>query len=815
MAESFDIGQKISEIEAELANLDHHRGQLLDELTQLRRQLFQKDSLAQLPLHLHGIEINNQSAQEGKIRLFRSLFKGREDVFPRRFENSKTGKSGYAPVCGNEWQAGICQKPKIACQECNFRAFVQVSDETIRNHLKGNDPNDRSGRDFTMGVYPLLADESCWFLAADFDKSTWTEDAITFLETCVSYQVPAVLERSRSGNGGHVWIFFETPVPAVLARKLGALLLTSTMNRRPEIGMDSYDRLFPSQDTLPRGGFGNLIALPLQKKPREQNNSVFLDNDLNPYSDQWAFLSSIQKMAHQDLERILKNVQDEGEITGVRAVVLDETENEPWKLTPSRKYKEPPITGPLPDQLNLVISNQIYIEKEGLPAPLRNRLIRLTAFQNPEFYKAQAMRLSTFGKPRIISCCEEYPKHLALPRGCQEELLQLLGELKIKTRLIDERAAGDPLLLNFQGTLRPEQQHAADQLIKHDIGVLSASTAFGKTVIGAWLIAQRKVNTLVIVHRRQLMDQWVESLQSFLGLGKKEIGQIGGGKYKITGTVDVAMIQSLINKGTVNDLVGNYGHIIVDECHHISAASFEQVIRQAKARFITGLSATVTRQDGHHPIIFMQCGPVRYRVDDRQQAAARSFTHKVIVCRTNFVLPSRADNTPEPGIQEVYAMLAANLHRNQMIVDDVVEAVHTGRSPVLLTERREHLTYFADTLADKVKNIIVLSGGMGRKQRILLMDQLKNIPEDEERLIIATGRYLGEGFDDARLDTLFLALPIAWRGTVAQYAGRLHRNYDRKSEVIIYDYVDDQVPVLAGMFGKRKKGYKAIGYELS
>jgi len=814
MAESFDIERKISEIEAELANLDHHRNQLLDELTQLRRQLLQKDSPAQLLLNIQGIKVNNQSSQEEKIRLFRSLFKGREDVFPRRFENSKTGKSGYAPVCRNEWQAGICQKPKIACQKCNFRAFVQVNDEIIRDHLMGIDPNDRSGRDFTIGVYPLLADESCWFLAADFDKSTWTEDAKTFLETCVSYQVPAVLERSRSGNGGHVWIFFETPVPAVLARKLGSLLLTSTMNRRPEIGMDSYDRLFPSQDTLPRGGFGNLIALPLQKKPREQNNSVFLDNDLNPYSDQWAFLSSIQKMAHQDLERIVKNVQDEGEITGARAVVLDETENEPWKLTPSRKYKEPPITGPLPDQLSLVISNQIYIEKEGLPAPLRNRLIRLAAFQNPEFYKAQAMRLSTFGKPRIISCCEEYPKHLGLPRGCQEELLQALGELKIKTKMIDERATGDPLLLNFQGMLRPEQQLAADQLIRHDIGVLSASTAFGKTVIGAWLIAQRKVNTLVIVHRRQLMDQWVESLQSFLGLGKKEIGQIGGGKHKITGTVDVAMIQSLINKGTVNDLVGNYGHIIVDECHHISAASFEQVIRQAKARFITGLSATVTRQDGHHPIIFMQCGPVRYRVDDRQQAAARSFTHKVIVRRTNFVLPIRADNTPEPGIQEVYALLAADLRRNQMIIEDVVEAIHTGRSPVLLTERREHLTYFADTLADKVKNIIVLSGGMGSKQRILLMDELKRIPEDEERLIIATGRYLGEGFDDARLDTLFLALPIAWRGTVAQYAGRLHRNYDRKSEVIIYDYLDEQVPVLAGMFGKRKKGYKAIGYEV-
>ncbi|MBA4421173.1 MAG: restriction endonuclease subunit R [Anaerolinea sp.] len=814
MAETFDIGQNISEIEAELANLDRRRGQLLDELTQFRRQLLQKDSPSQIPLPLQGISINNQSSQEEKIRLFRSLFNGREDVFPRRFENSKTGKSGYAPVCRNEWQAGICQKPKIACQDCNFRAFITVSDEIIRNHLKGNDPNDRANRDFTIGVYPLLIDETCWFLVVDFDKSTWAEDTKAFLDTCASYQVPAALERSRSGNGGHVWIFFEKPISAAFARKLGALMLTKTMNRRPEIGMDSYDRLFPSQDTLPKGGFGNLIALPLQKKPRERDNSVFVDQDLNPYPDQWTFLSSIQKMTRQVLERIVKNVQDEGEITGVRAVILDDTENEPWKLTSSRKYKEPRITGPLPGHLNLVISNQIYIEKEGLPAPLRNRIVRLAAFQNPEFYKAQAMRLSTFGKPRIISCCEEYPKHLALPRGCQEELLQVLGDLKIKTVVLDERVTGDPLLLNFQGSLRLEQQLAADQIIKHDIGVLSASTAFGKTVIGAWLIAQRKVNTLVIVHRKQLMDQWVESLQSFLGLGKKEVGQIGGGKHKITGTVDVAMIQSLVDKGTVNDLVGNYGHIIVDECHHISAASFEQVIRQAKARFITGLSATVIRQDGHHPIIFMQCGPVRYRIDDCQQAASRSFTHRVIVRKTGFTLPAQLNDTSQPGIQEIYAMLALDSTRNQMIVDDVVKTVHTGRSPVLLTERREHLAYFTDTLAGKVKNIIVLSGGMGRKQRILLMDELKRIPEDEERLIIATGRYLGEGFDDARLDTLFLALPIAWRGIVAQYAGRLHRNYDRKSEVIIYDYVDDQVPVLAGMFGKRKKGYKAIGYEV-
>ena len=808
MEEPSDIEKKIAEIEAELASVNHRRTQLLDELANLRQRSMGKNSPAQLSVHLREAPVTNQSSQEQKIQLFRSLFKGREDVYARRFESVKTGKTGYAPVHINEWIA----ESKGHHLGHDTRAFVPVNDEVIRNHLRGFDSQEYPGKDYTIGVYPLLTDETCWFLAIDFDKFTWSEDTRAFLDTCVSYQVPVALERSRSGNGGHVWIFFETPVYAALARRLGTLLLTNTMSRRPEIGMDSYDRLFPSQDTMPKGGFGNLIALPLQKKPREQNNSVFVDQNLNPYPDQWAFLSSIQKMTLQDLERIVKNVQDEGEITGVRAVVLDETVNEPWKLAPSRKYKEPPISGFLPNQLSLVISNQIYIEKEALPASLRNRIIRLAAFQNPEFYKAQAMRLSTYGKPRIISCCEEYPKHLALPRGCYEELSQLLGELDIKLTLQDERYNGTPISYSFHGALRPEQQLAGNRLINHDFGVLSASTAFGKTVIGAWLIAQRKVNTLVIVHRRQLMDQWIESLQSFLGLENNEIGQLGGGKRKATGLIDVAMVQSLVKKGIVNDLVGNYGHVIVDECHHISAVSFEQVIRQAKARFITGLSATVTRQDGHHPIIFMQCGPIRYQVDDRQQAASRSFTHKVIVRRTGFTLPNQWDNTIQPGIQKIYAMLALDELRNQMIVEDVVEAIQAGRSPVLLTERREHLAYFVDVLADRVKNIFVLSGGMGRKQRNLLMDQLKSISEDEERLIIATGRYLGEGFDDARLDTLFLALPIAWRGTVAQFAGRLHRNYGRKSEVIIYDYVDDRVPVLAGMFGKRKKGYTAIGY---
>jgi len=380
--------------------------------------------------------------------------------------------------------------------------------------------------------------------------------------------------------------------------------------------------------------------------------------------------------------------------------------------------------------------------------------------------------------------------------------------------LTDERFAETSLNLQFQGKLRAEQQQAADALLQHDIGVLSASTAFGKTVVAAYLTAQRQTNTLVVVHRRQLLDQWIEALSRFLDLSPKKIGQIGGGKRNPTGQIDVAMVQSLVRKGVVNDIVGDYGHLIIDECHHISAVSFEQVVRQSKAKYVTGLSATVVRKDGHHPIIFMQCGPVRYRVDDRKQAEKRLFDHKVIVRPTNFHLPSYLQNVTSLPIQDVYAALVKDDARNQLIVEDVITAVQAKRFPVLLTERREHLNLLAGLLAEHIQHVIVMAGGMGKKQRKQLLDQVANIPADQPRVIVATGRYLGEGFDDERLNTLFLALPISWRGTLTQYAGRLHRLNAAKKDVIIYDYVDFGVPVLAKMYTKRRTGYKGIGYEI-
>lgn len=812
MKNSIEIERKIVNAQKELVELDARRSALLEMIKQLQEE---KNLLAKASTTSSQGQslVSNQSSEAEKISLFRGLFKEREDVYPRRFESRKTGKTGYQPACANEWIKGICEKPKIKCGECENRKFLPLTDEVIRNHLLGMNPESRSKDDFTIGVYPLLVDETCWFIAIDFDKSSWTDDSKAFLETCKSHNVPSYLERSRSGNGGHVWIFFSEPLETTLVRKMASFLLTETMERRPEMGLDSYDRLFPNQDTMPKGGFGNLIALPLQKRPRESENSVFLNEDFIPHPDQWAFLSQVRRMNQNEIKAIVYEAERQGRVIGVREVITDEKDDEPWAAPPSRRRKQPPIVGPLPDQIELVLGNQIYIEKEGLPPALLNRLVRLAAFQNPEFYKAQAMRLPIYNKPRIINCCEDFPKHIGLPRGCLDEVIDLLNDLRIEPKIIDKRIGGNPIALGFQGVLRPDQEEAAISMLSHEIGVLAATTAFGKTVVAAYLVAVRAANTLILVHRRQLLDQWVDRLSIFLGLDQKDIGQIGGGKRKPSGIVDVALIQSLSRKGVVDDIVGTYGHLVVDECHHISARSFEIVARQCKARYVTGLSATVIRKDGHHPIIFMQCGPVRHRVDERKEAAARPFEHKVIVRKTGFKIDKDVDLEDLP-IHKLYTALANDENRNNLIIDDVISAVDKKRSPILLTERKEHLALLRDRLSPFIKNLIVLKGGTGQRQRQQIAKEINSIPEDEERLIVATGRYLGEGFDDARLDTLFLALPVSWRGILSQYAGRLHRLHDMKEEVLIYDYIDPEVPVLAKMYRRRLAGYKAIGYEI-
>ena len=799
-----DLHRLITQAEKQLAQLDRERAHLLKCLSALREQRAVAGRLAVVA----SPPLTEALSDAELVSIMRRLFHGREDVYARRWESAKTGRSGYGPACKNEWVRGLCQKPQAKCADCLQREFLPLTDEVVHEHVFGG----RGGREITVGIYPLLPDETCWFLAADFDKASWEADAVAFLQICREFRVPAALERSRSGTGGHVWVFFAEPIAAPLARRLGSFLLTQTMERRPEIGLDSYDRLFPNQDTMPQGGFGNLIALPLQLAPRQRGNSVFVDDDLVPYLDQPAFLRSLRPMLRQAVEMIVEEAQRRGQVIGVRMVVTDEDDDRPWTAPPSRRRDPRPIQGEITESMTLVLGNQLYLPKEGLSPSLVNRLIRIAAFQNPEFYQAQAMRLSTFGKPRIISCAEDYPHHLGLPRGCLDEALDLLQSVGVRVEITDQREYGLPLEVKFHGQLRPEQQGAADQLLAHDVGVLAAATAFGKTVVAAYVIVQRAVNTLVLVHRQQLLDQWINRLSLFLGLDPKQIGQIGGGKRRPNGLLDVALLQSVCRKGVVDDLVAQYGHLVVDECHHLPANSFEQVARRCKARYLTGLSATTTRRDGHHPIIFMQCGPIRYRVDAKQQAAQRPFEHRVVVRETAFRLEPARETSP--AIHELYAALLRDEARNALIVSDVLTAVRAGRSPVVLTERTEHLELLAEWLRRSVPNVVMLRGGMGIKQRRAATEQLTNIPDREPRVLVATGRYLGEGFDDARLDTLFLALPISWRGTLIQYAGRLHRLHDQKSEVIIYDYADLAVPTLARMHERRRRGYRAIGYKV-
>jgi superfamily II DNA or RNA helicase len=739
-----------------------------------------------------------------RIALFRSLFRGREDVYARRWE-SADGRSGYVPAALKDWRAINKSRPEDRKRvDQKTRKFFPLTDAVVEDHLLGKE---------TIGIYPLLPDETCWFLAVDFDKKTWEYDSFAFLETCQQLNVPAALERSRSGTGGHVWIFFDHALPAITARKLGCLILTQTMERRHQLGLDSYDRFFPNQDTMPKGGLGNLIALPLQFTPRKSGNSVFIDTDLHLYPDQWQFLSTIRRLPASAAEEIVAEAQRKGDLIGVRiSIADDEDAHDPWTLPPSRKRKEQPIEGTLPERVQVVRSNLIYVEKKDLPPAMLNRVLRLAAFQNPEFYKAQAMRLSTYDKPRVIACGQDFAQHIALPRGCLTEALALLEAHKIRPEVRDERFTGTPIEVEFQGQLRPFQENAVSKISGHDDGILCAPTAFGKTAVAAWLIAKRKVNTLVLVHRQQLLDQWQERLAMFLNLPAKSIGHIGGGKMERTGYVDVAVIQSLHRKDEVKDFVAEYGQVIVDECHHISAFTFEQVMRQVKAKYVVGLTATPTRKDGHHPIIYMQCGPVRFSMSARTMIEATPFAHKVSPRHTEFrMAPELTDVT----IQDVYGALVNDVSRNEMIAADIVGAIESGRCPLLLTGRTEHLQYFATKLAGAAKHAFVLKGGMGKKQRRLAAEALASVPEDESRVILATGSYIGEGFDDARLDTLFLAMPISWKGTLQQYVGRLHRLHDSKRFVQVYDYVDSYVPMLARMYERRLKGYSAIGYVIA
>ncbi|MBW8351331.1 DEAD/DEAH box helicase [Bacillus sp. IITD106] len=717
--------------------------------------------------------LTKHSQMNNKIELLQDLFRGRTDMYAIRWE-TEDGNRGYTPACAIEWQRPICQKPIIKCRDCQHRKLLPLSDQVLIDHLEGKK---------TIGIYPLLKDNTCWFLAVDFDKQNWKSDVLAFSKTCKKLNIPFHTERSRSGNGAHVWIFFSSPIPASTARKLGMTLLRKTKERNASFHLDSFDRLFPSQDYLASKGFGNLIALPLQKKPGKLGNSLFVDEDFIPYPDQWLYLSSVRKITIHDVNEIVYSSESKH--------VFDEKDT---------IYQ--------PNKIKIELKNGIHINKIGIPPSLISHITAIASFANPEFYRAQRKRFSTYGIPRTINCASDERESLILPRGCLQELLDLLKKHSIEIEIIDSRYDGEKIEANFQGTLTSQQDDVVRTMLEYPHGTLSATTRFGKTVVATAILASRKVNTLIIVHRTQLMKQWVEKLATFLKIPPKEIGQIGGGKNNITGKIDVATIQSLNYGGQLKSFITQYGQIIIDECHIISAITFEQVLKQIRAKYVLGLTATPKRKDGMDPIITMQCGPIRYKIDAKMQAKVRPFHHKLITRKTGF-------STKQTEFQNIYEEIVQDSKRNHMIFDDVLKVLEKGRSPIILTERLEHLELLKNQFRGFAKNIIILSGNMKKKDQKRELERLSNIPENEERLVIATGKYIGEGFDDARLDTLFLTMPISWKGTLQQYVGRLHREHDQKQEVQVYDYVDNNVPMLKSMFEKRLVGYKAMGYVTS
>ena len=751
-----------------------------------------------------------------KIRLFSSFFKGREDVFARRWFSKTTEKSGYQPVCINEWRRGVCDKKKHKCADCPNRNFAPLTNKDIYRHLEGKD---EKGCD-VIGLYVITPDNKCSFLCADFDDKNCThgykEDVLAYVSVCRDWGIPYSIERSRSGNGAHVWTFFTDAILAYKVRKLGNAILTEAMKRYGRISFDSYDRFFPNQDRIPEGGFGNLIALPLQGRARKSLNSVFVDEEFLPFKDQWAYLYNVKKMDECLLDALLsKHPQEDF------GMLATSSETKPWAIPVMQNIERKDFG----DRLIIYKSNMIYLSMESISSKVANHLKRIAAFKNPEFYSKQAMRISTYHIPRIICRADFTDEYLAMPRGCEDAIMEMLTSLNIDSKIVDKTNHGNSIGVTFKGKEREEQLEAIASLMPYSNGVLAATTAFGKTVTAAALIARRKVNTLILVHSKALLLQWHERLSEFLEIdflesdipqkrGRKKtfspIGCLDSTSNTLHGVVDIALMQSCFDNGEVKPFVQEYGMVIVDECHHVSSITFENVLKHVTAHYVYGLTATPIRKDGLQPIIFMQCGPIRFSADAKAQIQKQSFERYLIPRFTSY----RSITDDRQSFTALSQSLSESEMRNTLIVDDVLKAVASNRTPIILTSRTSHVELLARMLEPHITNVIQLTGGGTARHKREVIQKLQEVPKDAPLVIVATGKYVGEGFDYPRLDTLFLALPISWKGLVAQYAGRLHRESEGKTDVRVYDYIDIHEPICDSMYRKRLKGYSAIGYRI-
>ena len=736
------------------------------------------------------------SSREDSVKIFMNYFKGRNDVYPYlSIDKNNPNIKYYIPACANEWKNGVCNKTMgRKCKTCQYRENKPISKDTIYKHMYGNYP---------IGIYPLLENDTCFFLSLDFDdkdsKKDIKSDVLAFASVCDKYEVPIAIERSRSGNGIHIWMFFDTNIKAITARKLGSLLLSKTMEIS-NISISSFDRMFPNQDTLPKGGYGNLIALPFQNEPSKYGNTLFIDRNFILIKNQMQYLSSIHKLTEIEVFEKIKQLSNE--TIDISHEIIDMQNEVKVKSKNNIDY---------PKSIKVILKDMVYIDKANLDGVVKNSFRRLATFANPEFYKKQKLRMSVYNVPMVIDCSKEDGKYLKLPRGTYNYLESLCNVNNIEIISKDERFVGNKIEFKFNGSLREEQQIAIDHMLKYDNGILCAPTGFGKTVIGCKLIAERKVNTLILVNKIQLLNQWKDRIKEFLDV--KEVGEISSKKKNITNVIDVVSIKSLWNNGNVLEIAKNYGMIIIDECHHTAAYTFEQAINTGNAKYVYGISATPERENGHTPIIKMQCGDIRYKVDSLTFNKKLNIPMKVIAKKSHLNFTNQ--NIDNYELNEINDLIAKDIIRSENIIKDIKKEYDNGKNILVLTERLELMNYIYEKLSKYTNNIFKYYGGIGKKVLKSYMELNNQINENEDnKIIVATGSYIGEGFDDSKLDVLFLTMPISGQTRVTQYAGRLHRQDSNKKEILIYDYIDDNFSKTRNMFLKRKKTYEKLGYEI-
>ena len=780
-----------------------------------------------------GLRILPYTIDETKARQFFSRFWGRMDVYSQRIV-SKSGNVGYYPQCQNFWKNGCFRKQrtgskgkKHTCKECPMRNWRPVELTTILRHLRG---------EIIVGIYPLFSNGTCRFLVFDFDHhdvsaekndfanhdASWKCEVDALRDICKENGLHPLVERSRSGKGAHLWLFFSSPIPAGKARVFGEALLAKGAETISLTSFRFYDRMLPAQDHLPEGGLGNLIALPLQPEALQNGNSAFVDEHWNAYPDQWRALLAAPKLKLEDVDQCIQkwNKQNPFAVSSVTSEQETQVREKPWERTMLFHFSD--VRG----NLHITESNLLYVDALNLAPRLQNQIRRLAAFHNPVFYKNQAMHLSNFAHTRFVYLGEDIDGYIALPRGLRKTLCENLKRADIPFEVDDERQTGRNIHVTFQGQLHEIQERAVQKLLRHDNGILSAATAFGKTVVCCAMIAERKTNTLILLQSSALIEQWEAALKRFLFIEeelptyttksgrtrkrKSLIGCLQSEKDTTTGIIDIAMASSIFGKHDFSERLSSYGMVLVDECHHAASETMQHVLRKVRAKYVYGVTATPIREDGLEKINYMLLGPIRFRYTSKERAVEQGIAHLVIPRFTRTVAPRGKQLT----INEAYELVRDSETRNEQIIADAKACIDTGRCPVLLTRYKEHARMLYEKLDGYADYTFLLLGENSSKMRRDIFEAMQHVPPEESLLLVATGKLIGEGFDYPRLDTLLMATPIAGRSVVEQYAGRLNRDYDGKKDVIIYDYIDAHIPVFDRMYAKRLRAYRQIGYTL-